>query len=327
MVRIAVAGGSGGLGRVILEAIANTGKHELFLLSREAKPHSVGAHTITSLAVDYSNVSAIAEVLRSNNIEVVISAIGVLFADTHQAQISLIKGAAEAGTVTRFAPSEFGIDYIKARDGGYPYPLPGLQEYAASQYKIEAVELLKTTKMEYTRFIIGFLMDYYGFPAEPIPVVPLAVILDVENHKAGIPGTGDATVTLTHSETIGKFVAASLDASEWPEKSWIVGDTVKWTEALKLAEQVRGKNFDVTHDSEEDLRQSKITELPGNIPRYSLVPKPVLAGILSLWSLGFLEGWFDMTKHTDNVKTMNDIHPDVQVLKLKDFLQRAWNKV
>ncbi|KAM0415774.1 hypothetical protein ACHAPT_013279 [Fusarium lateritium] len=327
MVKVAVAGGSGGLGRVITEAIANSGKHELFLLSREAKPHTIGAHTITSLAVDYSDVSAIAGLLRSNNIEVIISAIGVLFEDTHRSQINLIKGAAEAGTVTRFAPSEFGIDYIKAKDGGYPYPLPGLQEYKVSQYKIDAVELLKTTKMEYTRFMIGFLMDYYGFPAEPVPVVPLAVVLDVDNHKAGIPGTGDETVTLTHSETIGKFVVASLDDPEWPEKSWIVGDTVKWTEALQLAEQIRGQEFEISHDSEEALLQSNITELPGNIPRYSLVPKPVLDGILSLWSLGFVEGWFDLTKHTGSDKTLNQIHPDVQVLKLKDFLQRAWNKV
>ncbi|KAJ3525473.1 hypothetical protein NM208_g11625 [Fusarium decemcellulare] len=326
MVRVAVAGGSGGLGRVITKAIADAGQHGVILLSREAKTHTIGVHDITSLAVDYSDVSAIAEVLRSNNVQVVISAIGVLFEDTHRAQINLIKGAAEAGTVARFAPSEFGIDYIKARDHGFPYPLPGLQTYTVSQYKIEAVELLKTTKMEYTRFIIGFLMDYYGFPAEPVPVVPLAVVLDVENLKAGIPGTGEETVTLTHSETIGRFVAASLNASEWPEKSWIIGDTVKWNEALKLAEQVRGQKFDVAYDTVESLRRSEITELPGNIPRYSIAPKPVLDGILSLWSLGFVEGWFDLTKHVESDQTVNDVHLSVPVLKLQEFLQRAWSK-
>jgi hypothetical protein len=61
-------------------------------------------------------VSAIAEILRKNEVRVVISAISVLFEDTHRAQINLIKGAAKAGTVTRFAPSKFGLDYIKARD-------------------------------------------------------------------------------------------------------------------------------------------------------------------------------------------------------------------
>lgn len=123
---------------------------------------------------------------------------------------------------------------------GYPYDLPGLEKYKASQYKLQAVEKLKTTKMECTRFIIGFLMDYYGFPAESIPVLPLAVVLDTENMVAAIPGTGDCHVTLTHSETIGRFVAASLDLQKWPAKSWIVGDTVTWQKALQIAEQTRG---------------------------------------------------------------------------------------
>ncbi|KAL5584045.1 hypothetical protein FOVSG1_015396 [Fusarium oxysporum f. sp. vasinfectum] len=300
--------------------------HQLILLSREAKTHIIGNHTVTSLAIDYSDVSAIAEVLRKNEVRVVISAIGVLFEDTHRAQINLIKGAAEAGTVTRFAPSEFGIDYIKARDNGFPYPLPGLQQYTVSQYKIEAIDLLKTTEMEYTRFMIGFLMDYYGFPAEPVPVIPLAVVLDVENLKAGIPSTGNETVTLTHSETLSKFVADSLSAPEWPEKSWVIGDTISWNEALKLAEEARGQKFEVAFDSPESLRHSEITELPGNVPRYSVAPKPVLDGILSLWSLGFMEGWFDLTKHVGSDKTLNDVHPKVEVLKFKDFLSRAWSK-
>lgn len=94
--------------------------------------------------------------------------------------------------------------------------------------------------MEHTRFIIGFLMDYYGFPAEPVTVLPLAVVLDVENCKAGIPTDGESRITLTHSETIGKFVAASLDLPSWPPRSWIIGDTITWNEALKMAEEARG---------------------------------------------------------------------------------------
>lgn len=122
--------------------------------------------------------------------------------------------------------------------------MPGLGEYKSSLYKVEAVKKLQTTTLEHTRFIIGFLMDYYGFPAESIPVLPLAVVLDVENSRAALPVDGEAPVTLTHSETIGKFVAASLDLSKWPEKSWIEGDTLTWKEALRVAEEVRGKTHD-----------------------------------------------------------------------------------
>lgn len=64
--------------------------------------------------MDYSSPSKIADILRVNKIEIVISTIGVLFEDTHQAQLNLIDGAVQAGTVSRFAPSEFGLDYVEA---------------------------------------------------------------------------------------------------------------------------------------------------------------------------------------------------------------------
>jgi hypothetical protein len=126
---------------------------------------------------------------------------------------------------------------------GYPCQLPGLEGYKGNTYKIEAFKKLQSTGMESTRFMIGFLMDYYGAPAELPPVLPLAVVLDIENNKAALPVTGDDKVTLTHSETIGKFVATSLDLKEWPEKSWIIGDTLTWREALGLVESTRSKSF------------------------------------------------------------------------------------
>jgi hypothetical protein len=89
---------------------------------------------------------------------------------------------------------------------------------------------------------------------------------------------------------------------------------------------VIGQKFEVAFDSPKSLRRSEITELPGNVPRYSVAPKSVLDGILSLWSLGFVEGWFDMTKQVGSDKTLNDIHPKLDILKLKDFLSRAWSK-
>ena len=35
MVRVAIAGGTGGLGRTLTEAIAETGKHQVYVLSRK----------------------------------------------------------------------------------------------------------------------------------------------------------------------------------------------------------------------------------------------------------------------------------------------------
>ncbi|KAF4421671.1 Oxidoreductase swnN [Colletotrichum fructicola] len=223
MVRVAIAGGSGGLGRVITKAVARSGKHDVFVLSRRSLSISEQTIGVGCLTVDYSNVSQITGLLESNNIEVIISAIGIVFEDSYRAQMNLIEGASRSTTVRRFAPSEFALDYVQGvtqhvlfdseqeylmtnfRTRGYPFPVPGSQMYKAAEYKVETLEKLKSTQMEYTRFISGFLMDYYGYPAVPCPVLPLAVVLDVENCQAAIPTDGNSPVTLTHSETIGSF--------------------------------------------------------------------------------------------------------------------------
>lgn len=86
------------------------------------------------------------------------------------------------------------------------------------------------------------------------------------------------------------------------------------------------KPFDVTYDSLEDLEQSKITELPANVARYAVAPKPLLDGILSVWSLGFAKGWFNLPAQTDPNKTANETFPDIEVLKFRSFLERAWKR-
>ncbi|KAH9226556.1 hypothetical protein K456DRAFT_1754692 [Colletotrichum gloeosporioides 23] len=300
MVRVAIAGGSGGLGRVITKAVARSGKHDVFVLSRR----TIGVGCLT---VDYSNVSQITGLLKSNNIEVIISAIGIVFEDSYRAQMNLIEGASRSTTVRRFAPSE-----------GYPLPVPGSQMYKAAEYKVETLEKLKSTQMEYTRFISGFLMDYYGYPAVPCPVLPLAVVLDVENCQAAIPTDGNSPVTLTHSETIGRFVAASLDLPCWPKKALIIGDTLTWNQALEIAEEARGKTFDVKIESLYDLKKGVITELPGNKRRYMAFPKGILDAVLCVWNIGFIPGFYDLEEGLANPDNMlNQVFPDVPVLGFK----------
>ncbi|KAI8723005.1 NmrA domain-containing protein [Fusarium sp. LHS14.1] len=325
MVKVTVAGGSNGLGRVIVRTIAATGKHEVSVLSRQHK-ETDPRDSILVLAADYSNPESIADVLRSNGTEVVISTIGILFEDTRRAQMNLIEGAEKSGTVKRFAPSEFAYEYLAAAEAGYPCQLPGLEGYKGNTYKIEAVKRLRSTSMESTRFMIGFLMDYYGAPAELPPVLPLAVVLDMENNKAALPVTGDDKVTLTHSETIGKFVAASLDLKEWPEKSWIIGDTLTWREALGFVESTRKIKFEVHFDSIDNLKESKITELPANVSKYELVGKPFIDGMMSLWSLGFAWGWYDLTSYKKSEKTLNELFPELETLTFKNFILRCFGQ-
>ncbi|KAK2769497.1 nmra-like family protein [Colletotrichum kahawae] len=326
MVRVAIAGGSGGLGRVITKAIAQARKHDIFVLSRRSMSISEQIPGVGYLIIDYSNVSQITDLLESNNIEVVISAIGIVFEDSHRAQLNLIEGASHSTTVRRFAPSEFALDYVEGaaryvffnpeqeylitsfHARGYPFPVPGSQVYKAAEYKMETLEKLKSTQMEYTRFMSGFLVDYYGYPAAPYPYF----------HWQSSP------VTLTHSETIGRFVAASLDLPCWPKKALIVGDTLTWNQALAIAEEVRGKTFDVKIEPLYDLKKGIITELPGNKRRYLALPKGILDAVLCVWNIGFIQGFYDLEGLANPDSMLNQVFPNIPVLSFKEFMERCW---
>ncbi|KAJ0280791.1 hypothetical protein CBS470a_008603 [Colletotrichum nupharicola] len=84
MAVIAVAGGTGNVGRTIVEAIVAAGKHEVKILARKmltkakANPDlekEVGASIIV---VDYANVEATTKALEDNNVHTVISAINMM---------------------------------------------------------------------------------------------------------------------------------------------------------------------------------------------------------------------------------------------------------
>ena len=107
MVRIAVAGGSIGIGRVIFDAVSEDPSHEAFILSRTSSSDS------RVIAVDYSDVEKIQDALETHQISCVISALSMKDDEAGQAQINLIDAAARCSHTKRFMPSEFGAKYTE----------------------------------------------------------------------------------------------------------------------------------------------------------------------------------------------------------------------
>jgi dTDP-4-dehydrorhamnose reductase len=135
MSRVAIAGGTGGLGRTITGAIIATGKHAVFVLTRGVFPlplpppihtpptklipliqasTSALSTSITQLPTDYTNSTAIASILKTHNIDTIISTLHTNTEAQSQAQLVLIEAAVLSETVVRFAPSEYGIDFLEA---------------------------------------------------------------------------------------------------------------------------------------------------------------------------------------------------------------------
>ncbi|KAF5255614.1 hypothetical protein FOXYS1_13965 [Fusarium oxysporum] len=106
MAIVAIAGGTGGVGKTIVEHLQHHGAHKLFILGRKAPAEST-PESPTFLVVDYSNVEALTILLEDHKIDTVVSAINLETDAGGQSQLSLIAAAEKSQTTRRLIPSEF----------------------------------------------------------------------------------------------------------------------------------------------------------------------------------------------------------------------------
>lgn len=127
MVVIAVAGGSGGVGKTIVEKLLES-KFDIVVLSRTVWLFN---HTGTRLSSEYSCVSQVrqesslqnvqnvqinyddipsmAHELEQHKIHTIISTIGLVSDETSQSQLNLIEAAEKSVSTKRFIPSEYSF--------------------------------------------------------------------------------------------------------------------------------------------------------------------------------------------------------------------------
>jgi putative NADH-flavin reductase len=108
MVKIALAGGTGALGRTILDVLVQSAsKHEVITLSRKSPELPTGHR---SVQVDYDDVFGLRKHLEDNGIEVVIATFHMSMGAL-QAQLNLIEAASRSECTYRFIPTSFAIPY------------------------------------------------------------------------------------------------------------------------------------------------------------------------------------------------------------------------
>jgi uncharacterized protein YbjT (DUF2867 family) len=125
MVVIAVAGGTGAVGRSIVEAFISQGKHEVIVLSRTvcqilgstfhcransqkadaAKEKELGVQLI---ATDYEDVAVLTKIFEDNNVHTIISALNMMPNAGGPLELNLIRAADASKTTKRMVPSEYG---------------------------------------------------------------------------------------------------------------------------------------------------------------------------------------------------------------------------
>ncbi|KAK1750079.1 hypothetical protein QBC47DRAFT_394567 [Echria macrotheca] len=316
MVVVAVAGGTGNIGRTIVEAIQATGKHEIKILSRKADPALEAELGAPIIAVNYDDVEGLAKILDDNNIHTVVSGLAMhLPGGGAPAEINLIRAADLSKTTRRMISSEWGTEITEAQRGDIP----------SVAHKLDAkYELEKTKDLEYTRFHNGYFMDYWGLPKVKSHMARTALVfwIDMANNAAALPGTGETPNIFTHTTDIAKFVAASLDLPKWKPDTYVKGDRLTWNQFLRHAEEAKGTKFDVVYDSPEKLKAGEISELPAQVQLYQFFPKKLLQGMCAAFGLWFDKGLADL--HPE--KFINEDFPDIKPMTVKEMLDKAWKE-
>lgn len=314
MVVVAIAGGTGNVGRTIVEAIKEAGKHEVLVLARKANPAVEKQYGVKVIPVDYADEAGVTKILEDNNVHTVISGIATFTTDGSVPQDpELVRAADASKTTKRMIVSGWGAPHR---------PEQGIQ-FDSAKYKLAAEAAAKEAKdLETTVFHNGYFMDYWGMPGVKSNMTPMTMVLDIAHKQAAVPGAGNTPFVLTHTSDVAKYVAASLDLEKWDEQTFVMGDRVTWNSFIAMVEEATGENINVVHDSLEKLKRGEATELPAQIAMYEYVPKQVFQGLMSVFGQWFEDGVFDLTPE----HFLNERFPEIKPWNAKDFLAAAWKK-
>ncbi|KAI9155633.1 Oxidoreductase swnN [Paramyrothecium foliicola] len=305
---IAVAGGTGGLGKTVIEQLRKHGPHhQVFILGRKA-PSDHPPESPQFLQVDYDDVDSLSRVLQDHNIDTVISTINLETDAGSQSQINLITSAEQSQPTRRFIPSEF----VNVIDEDQPDSGLGMGGW------IPNARVLKKTNLEYIRISIGFFSDYFGMPHIKSNLKPFKFFLDFTSKKAAVPGTGDDKFTLTYSEDLARFIVRLLDDNNrWPERGLISGSDVSVNELITTAERVTGTKFDIVYDTVEQLDKGEVTVLFHPEEASEAEFKPMLAGLCKMIIAG------DCLLPNDE-RRLDGRYPEIPITSTKEILNKAW---
>ncbi|KAG4430434.1 hypothetical protein IFR05_014077 [Cadophora sp. M221] len=300
---VGVAGGTGKLGRAIVDGINAAGKFEVVVLARQSK--EIGARIVP---VDYSNPEAITSVLEQNSIGTIISALSSQ--SPAEQEHNLIQGADKSSVTKRYIPNIWGVQCTQEAASYFP----------PTAAKLGFLQAMEATSLEWTAVLNGYFLDYYGAPVVKTYLPPLALFIDLQSKFAAIPAYGDVPVVFTHTFDIGKFVAALLTKDKWEKESYIIGDKVTLNEFVRIAESVTGTKFTVKHDPIEKLQTGQITELPSHPSFYPFFPKEILQGMFSALGIMFEKGFFDLKPS----HTLNEEFDDIKPLTVAELISKVY---
>ncbi|KAF2651594.1 NAD(P)-binding protein [Lophiostoma macrostomum CBS 122681] len=306
---VAIAGGSGGLGRALLDALEKDDRYEPIILARTVNTEQKHATGVRYVAADYADVNSLVTLLEENNVWAVLS---VMHTQDGTPETNLIQAADKSKVTKRFIPNIWSAIEFKSEHRAV-FPYAGL--------RLAAQDALKQTSLEWTAVYTGLFLDYYILN-HPTHLNIVSIPVDVRNDIAGIPGSGDDPVHFTYSFDVGTYTAALLGLEKWDQNYYVAGDQKTWNEVIEIVEKAKGVKFEVQYDSLEKLESGQITELPAHHQLAEALggeaARPMIRGMWSTFGLWFTQG---LGAKRDGV-FLAEKFPEIQPLTL----EHAWTK-
>ncbi|KAG6357402.1 hypothetical protein INS49_013279 [Diaporthe citri] len=137
MVAVAVAGGTGDVGKTVVDQV----------------PSATANSGVKFVAVDYDDVEETAKTLEAHRVDTIISALNIE-GPSEQAQLKLIAAAEKSQVTRRFIPSEFAGE---TAPDDFTGPV------------LRAAKALAESRLTYARVANVMFMDYFGLPKHPEP--------------------------------------------------------------------------------------------------------------------------------------------------------------
>ncbi|KAF5623251.1 2'-hydroxyisoflavone reductase [Fusarium tjaetaba] len=227
--KVAVVGGSGLIGSKIVDSLLKAG-FEVTAITRNESAATFPDKVVVK-RVDLASVDSVKEALAGQ--DAVVSAAATAAAGSQK----VIIDAAVAAQVPRFIPSEFGIPSRQNRDTKIGKILGA--KIQNTDYLIELAE--KHDWFSWTGLSNGLFLDS-GLKSD-------RGFINIRDRKIRITDSGNEPYSTTSLAFVGEAVAAILKKPEETKNKYlnIAGVTTTQNEVLKIAEQVTGDKFEVSH--------------------------------------------------------------------------------
>ncbi|XP_010539892.1 PREDICTED: isoflavone reductase homolog P3-like [Tarenaya hassleriana] len=301
--KILVIGGTGYIGKFVVEASAKAG-NPTFVLVRESsasdpvKGKLVQSFTDLGVNILHGDVNDHESLVKAiKQVDVVISAIGSM---QIMDQTKIIAAIKEAGNVKRFLPSEFGTDVDRTN----------AVEPAKSAFSVKA-QIRRAVEAEgipHTYVVANCFAGYY-----------LTTLVQLQpglssppRDKVTIYGDGNAKAVINKEEDIAAYTIKAVDDPKTLNKFLYINppkNIVSVNDLVALWESKIGKTLEKTYISEEQLLKS-IQESP--------IPINV---VLSINHSVFVKG--DQTSFNIDPSfgfEASELYPDVKYTSVEEYL-------